>query len=164
MHTYQQQNGYVSERVFTASPTELIRMLYEGALSSIDFAVEMLHANDIIGRGHAITKAVNIIHELRSSLNNGAQPEIAASLAKIYAHVQSKLFEAHARKSEGLLLEASRLLKGLYHGWLDVMRRAAAESAVQQRSVSESQEMPLAAINPYASAFDGPASGRSWAV
>jgi flagellar protein FliS len=163
MQTYQ-QNGYVADRVLTASPMELIRMLYEGALSSIDVAVEMLRANNITARGHAITKAMNIVNELRASLDSGPQPEIVSSLTELYLYIHNRLFYAHAHKSEEALLEASRLLKSLYHGWLDVMKRAATESAAQQRSFIEPPEVPMAAMNPYASAFDCPTSGRSWAV
>jgi flagellar protein FliS len=163
METYT-QNGYVAERVLTASPMELTRLLYEGALGSIDLAIEMLHANKITERGNAITKAVNIIHELRGSLNSAASPEIASRLLRLYIYIQNRLFDGHARKSEPALLEASRLLRQLYQGWLDVMKRASAESAAQQRAVIESCEIPIAVMSPYASAFDCPSSGRSWAA
>ncbi len=163
MQTYT-QNGYFAERVFTASPLELTRMLYEGALGSIDLAVEMLHANKITERGKAITKAVNIIHELRATLNAAAHPEIAARLERLYVYIQNRLFDGHARKSEQALLEASRLLRQLYQGWLDVMKRAAAESATVERTFIESCEIPVAVMSPYASAFAGSSSGRSWAA
>ncbi len=163
MDTYT-QNGYVAERVLTASPTELVRMMYEGALSSIDLALDRLRANDIMARGKAITKAVNIINELRASLNSAAHPELTARLERVYIYIQKRLFDAHSRKSEEALIEASKLLKQLYQGWLDVLKRQAAENSIQQRPVIGSCEIPMAAMNPYAYAFDCPLSGRSWAV
>src|ERR1700686_1729098 len=105
-----QQSGYVAERVLTASPLELIRMLYEGALSAVDLAIEMLRTNDVMARGKAITKAVDIVHELRASLRNAPQPEMASGLAELYGYMTGRLLEAHARKSEQSLVEVSRLL------------------------------------------------------
>ncbi len=158
MQTYA-QSGYVAERVLTASPLELIRMLYEGALSSIDLAIEMLHSNDIMARGRAITKAIGIIHELRSSLKSGPQPEIASSLGGLYAYMQTRLLEAHAKQSEEALLEVSRLLKCLYEGWLGVMRQLAAAPADAEAEQESETSIPS---NPYAFAAEMQASGRSW--
>jgi flagellar protein FliS len=158
MQTYG-QTGYVSERALTASPLELIRMLYEGALSSIDLAIAMLHSNDIMARGRAITKAIEIIHELRASLRSGPQPEIASSLGGLYGYMNTRLLEAHARRSEEALLEVSRLLKCLYEGWLGVMRQLAEVPAPDD----EELDVPAFTLpNPYAFAGELQASGRSW--
>ena len=97
------QSGYIAERVLAASPLELIRMLYEGAMSSVDLAIEMLHANEVMARGRAITKAVDILGELRASLREG--PEFSATVAELYAYMQNRLLEAHSRKSEEPLRE-----------------------------------------------------------
>src|SRR4051794_33283534 len=118
-------NGYMAERVLTASPMELIRMLYEGALSSVDLAIEMLHSNDVMARGKAVTKAVNILSELRASLRDSSKIEFTSTLAELYGYMQKRLLEAHARKSEEALQEVSRLLKCLYEGWLAIMKKVA---------------------------------------
>src|SRR5205823_11713505 len=94
------ESGYMTERVLTASPMELIRMLYEGALSSVDLAIEQFRANDVMARGRAITKAVDILAELRASLREGVQPEYGSQLAELYGYMQNRLLMAHARKSE----------------------------------------------------------------
>ena len=49
------QNEYLLQRVETASPVELIRILY-GALQAVDQASLALHAGDILKRGRAVTK------------------------------------------------------------------------------------------------------------
>src|SRR5579864_2006072 len=107
------QNGYLAERVLSASPMELVRMLYEGALSSVDLAIEMLRAGEIIARGKAIAKATDIINELRASLRKGPQPEYASRLAELYGYMIVRLQEAHSKKSERPLAEVSRLLRSL---------------------------------------------------
>src|SRR5215471_8055068 len=109
-----QPNGYLAERVLTASPMDLIRMLYEGALSSIDRAIQMFHAKDILERGKAISKAVAIVNELRASLRNGPESQMASGLADLYNYVTARLSEAHTKQSEQPLREASRVLRKMY--------------------------------------------------
>jgi|ERR1051326_558021 flagellar protein FliS len=153
------QSGYMAERVLAASPLELIRMLYEGAMSAVDLAIEMLHANEIMARGRAITKAVDILGELRASLREG--PEFSATVAELYAYMQNRLLEAHSRKSEEPLQEVSRLLKCLYEGWLGVMRQAAEDCADTE---DDAPGAVIAAANPYESYLSSGLSGRSWQV
>lgn len=157
MQTYE-QSGYLAERVLTGSPLELIRMLYEGALTAVDMAIEMLHSGDIMARGRAVTKAVNILGELRSSIRNG--PEFACTIAELYGYMQNRLLEAHARKSEDHLREVSRLLKCLYDAWLGVMRQL---TPVEQQAKTDWQATSLVPGNPY-EMVSSPASARSWQV
>lgn len=158
MHNYL-QSGYVSERVISASPLELIRMLYEGALSSVDLAIEMFHNNDVMARGRAITKAIDIVGELRAALRDGT--EFTATLGELYGYMQHRLQEAHARKSEDHLLEVSRLLKCLYDGWLGVMRNLADAQADEE---VDSEYASLVPANPYEMVLSSPVSARSWQV
>jgi flagellar protein FliS len=155
------QTGYLADRVLTASPLELIRMLYEGALSAVDLAIEMLRTNDIMARGKAVTKAVDIIHELGASLRNRPQPEIASGLAELYGYMTTRLLEAHAKKSEPALLEVSRLLKCLYEGWLGVMRQMA-ESPPETGTSPEPETAVPDTVSPYQVCLERPAPGRSW--
>ena|SRR5690348_11647205 len=158
MQTYQ-QSGYIAERVLTASPLELIRMLYEGALSAVDLAIETLHTNDAMARGKAITKAIDILSELRASMHEG--PEFTVTIAELYAYMQDRLVEAHARKSEERLREVSRLLKCLYEGWLGVMKTLA-EARMEEETVSARASREPA--NPYEMVLSSSQSGRSWQV
>ena len=158
MQTYQ-QSGYMAERVLSASPMELIRMLYEGALGAVDLAIEMLHANDAMARGNAITKAIDILGELRASLRNG--PEFTATISDLYAYMQDRLLEANARKSEDLLREVARLLKCLYEGWLGVMEQLAETQADEELALERSEQIPG---NPYEMVLTASGAGRTWQV
>lgn len=154
-----QQFGYMTERVLTASPVELIRMLYEGALSSVDLAIEMFQANDIMARGRAITKAVDIIGELRASLRPGAG--FSSTLAELYGYMQQRLLEAHAARSVEQLREVSRLLRCLYEGWLGVMSKLSAAGA----ETDPGAEIPMfVPANPYELMGSSTAQCRSWQI
>ena len=155
------QSGYIAERVLSASPLELIRLLYEGAMSSVDLAIEMLHANDIMARGRAISKAMDILGELHASLREGPNSEFTSTLGELYGYMRHRLIEAHTQKSEAPLLEIARLLKSLYESWLGVMKCVADATPVGEIQV----DGPIiAAANPYEMGLGSPGSGRSWQI
>lgn len=153
------QNGYLVEKVLAASPLELIRMLYEGSMSSVDLAIEMLHNNDIIARGKAITKAMDILAELHACLREGVQADFSATLCELYGYMRHRLIEAHARQSEAALIEVSKLLKCLYEGWLGVMKSAADAPGGREAEMAHAIFAPP---NPYETGSQ--ASGRSWQI
>ncbi len=149
-----QQQEYVTQRVQTASPLELIRILYEAALQSVEEAVQALQAGDILQRGKAVTKTIGILSELQISLRYDVQKEYCSTLAGLYSYMQSQLIRAHSEQSESPLLEVSRLLHTLLDGWTGAMENLADGSAA-------SPPEPAAAIpapDPYATA---PATSES---
>ena len=60
----------VETGVSTASPHQLIVMLYDGALMALSKAVAAFEAEDIAARGASLSKAIEIIDNgLRASLD-----------------------------------------------------------------------------------------------
>jgi len=167
MQTYE-QSGYLAERVLTASPMELVGLLYDGACGAVDLAITMLRANDILARGRAITKAMAIVDELRATLRGGAYPEYASTMMRLYSYVQDRLLQAHTHKSEQALLEASRVLKQLSANWAEVMKQLSSKSSDESPdSVPNDSELWAAAANaanPYSAVFAPAAQSRSWQV
>jgi flagellar protein FliS len=162
MQSYE-QSGYIADRVLTASPVELIRMLYEAACDSVDCAIEMLRANDVMARGAAITKAVDIIQELRAGLNSSAYPEYAANMASLYDYMQQRLMQAHARKSEERLLEVRSLLKHLLESWSQLERQIR-HAHVEQSAIAHEPVNRVEPIwtDPYAALSPAVPASRSW--
>ena len=94
-----------SSRVAAATPMELTRMLYEGAMQAVQEALAAHRAGDILARGNAVTKAVEILGELRFSLRREAAPQYCDTLGGLYGYLQNRLIQAHAEKSENMLQE-----------------------------------------------------------
>lgn len=66
-------NPYASSletRILAATPMELVRMLYDGALEAVRAARGHLAAGRIPERGKSVAKAVEILTELAGSLNH----------------------------------------------------------------------------------------------
>src|SRR5579863_2598892 len=113
---------YISSRVATATPMELTRMLYEGAVKAVQEALEAHRAGDILARGNAVTKAVEILGELRFSLRRDVAPQYCDTLSGLYGYLQNRLIQAHAQKSESMLQEVSGLIQTLLEGWIGAMQ------------------------------------------
>ena len=99
------QRSTLSSRVAAATPVELTRMLYEGAVQAVQEAVTAHRAGDILARGNAVTKAVQILGELRFSLRREVTPQYCDTLSGLYGYLQNRLIQAHAEKSESMLQE-----------------------------------------------------------
>src|SRR3984885_9278840 len=112
---------YVVSRVAAATPVELTRMLYEGAVQAVREALTAHRGGDILARGNAVTKAVQILGELRFSLRRDVAPQYCDTLSGLYGYLQNRLIQAHAEKSESILQEVLKLIQTLLEGWIGAM-------------------------------------------
>jgi flagellar protein FliS len=110
-------DSYQEAQVLSASPMELVRLLYRGALEAIGGARRCLAAGDIAGRSQAITKALKILVELTSSLDHRQGAELSRTLVELYDYIQRLLIDANCRQQDGPLAEAGTLLTTLLEAW-----------------------------------------------
>lgn len=106
----------------SASPHQLITMLYDGARGAIARAKYLLAmertATVITDKGKAISHAINIIDNgLRAVLDHPAGGELSANLEQIYEYMTRRLMLANVRNDVGMLDEVDRLLEGLATAW-----------------------------------------------
>jgi len=106
--------------ILSASPVELVRLMYQRAIASVADAREHLQAGRIRERGRAINKAYAILAELLVTLDAEQAPELAANLRRLYCYMQERLIEAHFRQQDGPLEETGRLLTTLADAWREV--------------------------------------------
>jgi flagellar protein FliS len=126
------QKEYLLTRVRSASPMELVSILYETAIRSTEDALAHLRSGDILKRGQAINTAVESIVELQRSLRHDVQPEYSKNLAGLYSYMQRRLGEAHAAKSEAMFKEVAGLLRTLQEGWSGAMQNLDEPAFVSQ--------------------------------
>jgi flagellar secretion chaperone FliS len=108
--------AYTENAVVGSSPLQLVVTLYQTAIRRTQEARECLAAGDIWGRARAITKASNILTELRASLNANAG-EVSVNLDRLYRYMQTRLQEAHLKKAAEPLSEVEKLLRELLEAW-----------------------------------------------
>jgi len=101
----------------SASPVELVRILYTAAARAVQTARESLQAGDIASRSREISKAQVILIELASSVDSAKGKDIGERLLALYDYMQTRLAEANAEQKDGPLAEVSHLLGTLQEAW-----------------------------------------------
>jgi flagellar protein FliS len=107
--------------VVSATPHQLIVMLFDGALVSVLSAQTNMKTGAIAEKGAAISKAIDIINNgLRASLDKSAGGEIAASLDALYVYMSERLLLANLNNAPEMLEEVHGLLAGLRQAWCEI--------------------------------------------
>lgn len=108
---------YRENEILNAGPVELVVMLYQAAIASIEDARRHLRAGDIRERSNAISKASAILSELAQSLDHEKGGSIARNLTELYDYLQRLILKANIEQIEPPLVEAGKLLDTLLEGW-----------------------------------------------
>ena len=87
-------NRYREVAIKTANPIQLIVILYDGAIQSLQEAREHIKRKDIANRSRCLNRSVAIISELQASLNFNVGGDIAGSLDRLYTYMKQRIFEA----------------------------------------------------------------------
>ena len=111
---------YIENSVLTATPLELVTMLYRCAIDSVEEARRCLAAGDISGRVRPINRAFDAVTELSLSLDFEQGGDMARRLGDLYGYVSQKIILGHADQSDEALKEASRLLSTMLESWQEI--------------------------------------------
>jgi flagellar protein FliS len=106
--------------VAAADPHKLIVMLMDGALERVVGARGAMDHGQLDARNHLIHRAVEIVQELRASLNLEAGGPIAANLADLYDYASRQLVRANISSSPELLDEVANLLRQIRSAWIQI--------------------------------------------
>ncbi len=124
MNPYASPQAYRSSSVMTASPAQLVVMLYDGAgrfLRQAELAAQegaWSHALDRLGKAEAI------IDELLVTLDKEAGGEIAERLHGIYAFCKKLMIEARIARDPEPIPRIAALLAELREAWAEISATA----------------------------------------
>jgi flagellar protein FliS len=127
MNPYASPQAYRNSAVLTATPEQLVVMLYDGAVRFLRQAeVAMregawLHSFEKLGRGE------DIIDELLATLNMDAG-EISERLQAIYVFCKKTLIEARIQRESTKIGQVAALLANLREAWAKLAEQAAAQA------------------------------------
>ncbi len=108
-----QSQGAVND----ASPHMLIAMLFRGALDNIAVARGAIGRGETALKGEKIGRAIDIIDNLRSSLDMSVGGEVAQNLKDLYDYMEGRLLTANMDDNTQALEEVSNLLGEIAQGW-----------------------------------------------
>ena len=88
----------IESGVMSASPHQLIEMLFDGANSALVRARLFMQQGDIVAKGEALSKAINIIDNgLKAGLDQENGGEIATNPSSLYDYMNRRFLPANLR-------------------------------------------------------------------
>ena len=119
--------------VQSASPHQLIVLLFEGARQAVVIARASMDSGDTAQKGSSITKAIDIIlNGLRSSLDLEAGGDLAQNLYALYDYMARRLLHANIHNDRAALDEVLSLLSEIHGAWVAIGQQVEAESKSDQ--------------------------------
>lgn len=115
---------YLENSVLTATPLELVAMLYRCALEGIGDARHCLSSGDIEGRVRPVNRAFDAVTELTLSLDHEQGGALSRSLGELYGYILNQIILGHCNQSDENFAEAARLLSTLLESWQEVAQGA----------------------------------------
>ncbi|OBR63552.1 flagellar export chaperone FliS [Paenibacillus oryzae] len=112
---------YQESSVQTATPAQLIIMLYDGAIRFTKQAIHEISQQRYGGANQFFIKAQSIIHELIASLD--ANIEISKNLYSIYEYLLHLLIQANTKKSPDLAEQVITHLEELREAWRQAIKQ-----------------------------------------
>jgi flagellar secretion chaperone FliS len=113
----------------TASPHQLVTMLFDGFRDAVAQARGAMAAGRIEDKGQAIGRALRIVDEgLRAGLNLEGGGSIAADLQSLYTYIMLRLTHANLRNDDAALAECVNLLEPVRTAWVAIGRQAEAKA------------------------------------
>jgi flagellar secretion chaperone FliS len=120
------RDSYRKVATQTATPGQLVLMLYDGALKFLETAKtgfdhkDPLLFNQTINNN--ILRAQAIIHEMNASLNMQAGGEVASNFRRLYNYFYRRLGEANRKKQKAPIEETIARLRVLRDSWAKMLR------------------------------------------
>lgn len=115
LSAYTQTN--IESIVHEATPHKLIEMLFKGAKDALSQAVGAIERKDFEAKSKKISKATEIILNLRTYLDKEKGGEVADNLNELYTYMATVLIDANRTNDTEKLREVSALLDTVVDGW-----------------------------------------------
>ncbi|MCX8956300.1 flagellar export chaperone FliS [Erwinia psidii] len=121
----------VESAVMSASPDQLVTLLFDGALSALVRARLFLLDGNIAGKGESLSKAINIIENgLKKGLDENSGDTLADNLAALYRYMVQRLLQANLHNDSEAIQEVETLLRNIADAWKEVSGTTALQDAV----------------------------------
>ncbi len=130
-------HAYLQTQVTTTSQGDILIMLYDGAINFLNKAKGYLAANDMAQKGIYISKALDILNELDSTLNLEKGGDLATNLHNLYFFCNSRLLMANLKKDAKMIDEALIVLTGLRSAYAEINSRPEAIAAAQEAAANQ---------------------------
>lgn len=120
----------VETGAMSASPHQLIVMLFDGTHAALKKAEWAIEQEDVALKGQALTKAIDIIESgLRAALDLENGGELAADLDALYEYMTRTLVRANLNSDATLVAEVDALVDTIGSAWKQIGSETLASAA-----------------------------------
>ena len=105
--------------VESASATQLITMLLDGALERVAKAQGHMERGELAEQGEVIGKVIDIVASLDSYLDHDKGGEVSKTLESLYDYIVRQLYQANLKNDVSILEEVASLLSEVRAGWVE---------------------------------------------
>ena len=112
--------AYKQQSILTATPGQLVVMLYDGCLRFLNQAAYAMRGGDVAESDARLTRAEAIIEELHASLDLEKGGVVASRLQGIYVFCSKHLLEARLNREPENIEKVSELLSELRDAWAQI--------------------------------------------
>jgi flagellar secretion chaperone FliS len=116
--------AYKQQSILTATPGQLVVMLYDGCLRFLNQSAHAMREGDLAEAGRRMARGEAIIEELLSTLDLEQGGVIASRLQGIYVFCHRQLMEARLQRDADKIDTVVRLLGELRDSWAQVAANA----------------------------------------
>lgn len=132
-------NQYQKNQISTASPEQILLMLYDGAIRFTRQAISGIEQGDPKLRRYGISKAMAIVTEFSNSLNREIGGQIAEDLDALYDFMIREMSMANLKDDVEKLKAVEKLLVDLRQTWgeaVEVNRKEMAQAVSAEVQVT----------------------------
>jgi flagellar protein FliS len=113
--------AYREADVQSASPVEVVIMLYDALVRDMKRVITAIGAGDIQDRVNHSTHAFEVLQQLECSLDMEHGGSTAKDLSRFYSHVRAKVMEVQFKLDPALLERQIEMVLELRQGWVQAM-------------------------------------------
>jgi flagellar secretion chaperone FliS len=114
------QSVSVHGGVASADPHRLVLMLMDGALERMAIARGCIERGQIAKKAQALHQCVNIVNELRGSLNLAQGGSLAQNLSELYDYMLRQLLRANIDSDSEFIKEVASLMSEVRGAWVAI--------------------------------------------
>ncbi len=108
-----------------ADKGNLLLMLYEKAIRSMEEAIVLIEAGDMIGKGKRLIQAQDIVLQLADALvkteDDKDVTDMSFNLERLYLYIYRRLIRGNNYLDRDAIREAKGLMNNLYQAWEQII-------------------------------------------
>jgi flagellar secretion chaperone FliS len=110
------------EIIYSKSPQELTALLYEGLISNLEEANDLIDQKNYYLANKKLQKTNDILHRLGVGIKYEAGP-IAEQLDMLYNYMASQIIKANIHKDKQMVQNVLKVIQPIANAWNEILKK-----------------------------------------